>query len=147
MDELPKSVRVALTSPDREKWIDAMEAEFKSIRANQTWVLVNRPPNTKVMTSRWVFVIKRNQHGEIERYKTRISLRGFEQVFGSDYWEIYSPIVSMEAIRTVICWLYIMSWIYAKSTFLLPYSMELLMSRCLWSSQRCLMMGVTVYVC
>ncbi|POM76712.1 Integrase catalytic core protein [Phytophthora palmivora] len=85
MDKLPKSVRAALANPNREKWLEAMEAEFQSIQSNKTWILVKRPPKTKVMTSRWVFVIKKNQHGEIER------LLG-----------IHSPVVSMEAIRVVI---------------------------------------------
>ncbi|POM79790.1 Gag-pol Polyprotein, partial [Phytophthora palmivora] len=79
MDKLPKSVRAALASPNREKWLEAMEAEFQSIQSNETWMLVKRPQNTKVMTSRWVFVIKRNQHGEIERYKARLTIRGSPQ--------------------------------------------------------------------
>lgn len=101
-DELPKSMRATLAGPDRDKWMEAMQVEFDSIMANETWILVNRPPATKIMSSCWVFVIKRNQQGEVERYKARLTIRGFEQVFGLDYWEVYSPVVSMEAVRVVI---------------------------------------------
>lgn len=48
-----------------------------------------------------MFVIKRNQQGDIERYKARLTVRGFEQVFGLDFYEIYAPVISMEAIRVI----------------------------------------------
>jgi len=42
-----------------------MQAEFESIESNDTWILVNCPANKKILTRRWVFVIKRNEQGEI----------------------------------------------------------------------------------
>ena len=35
------TVNEALSSPEKEKWIDAMEKEMHSIKANKVWELVN----------------------------------------------------------------------------------------------------------
>ena len=37
----------ALSSPEKEKWIGAMEKEMHSIKANKVWKLVNLPEGKK----------------------------------------------------------------------------------------------------
>ena len=43
-----------------------------------------------------------NANGELERYKARLVAEGFNQKFGLDYEERFSPVVRFESIRTVI---------------------------------------------
>ncbi|DAZ97222.1 TPA: hypothetical protein N0F65_003853 [Lagenidium giganteum] len=70
-----------------------MEAELSSLKEHGTWHLVPRSTagQSKVITCRWVFAIKRNEQGRIKRYKARLVVHGFKQVAGIDYGETYAP--------------------------------------------------------
>jgi hypothetical protein len=41
-----------------------------------TWEIVNRLSNTKVLDGKWMFKIKRNPNGLVDRYKARLVIRG-----------------------------------------------------------------------
>lgn len=50
---------------------------------------------------RWVFAKKRNEHGQIVRYKARLVARGFKQKFDVNFFETYSSVVYTNFIRVV----------------------------------------------
>ena len=66
------------------------------------WELVELPDGRKPVGSRWVFKVKRNEHGEVERYKARLVAQGFTQVKGADYDETFSPVARLESLRTLV---------------------------------------------
>lgn len=80
----------------------AMHTEIKTLQENNTWTLVPRPKEKRVLTSRWVFKIKRNKDGEIEKYKARLVARGHTQQKGIDYEEVFAPVARYEAIRALL---------------------------------------------
>jgi len=51
---------------------------------------------------RWVFVRKRNENGEIVRYKARLVAQGFSQRPEIDFDETYSPVVDACTFRYLI---------------------------------------------
>jgi len=59
-----------------------MRNEYDTLEENHTWTLVPRPSDKKVLSNRWIFKTKRNQDGEIEKYKTRLVARGNMQEQG-----------------------------------------------------------------
>ena len=63
-------------------WQTAMEEEIESIHKNQTWSLVSLPPNTKAISSKWVYKLKPGTRDSPARYKARLVARGFEQCDG-----------------------------------------------------------------
>ncbi|CAI7931925.1 unnamed protein product, partial [Closterium sp. NIES-54] len=56
-----------------------MESELKSIEENGTWELVELPEGRKAITSKWLFKIKSDADGKIERYKSRLVAKGYQQ--------------------------------------------------------------------
>ncbi|GKA17440.1 gag-pol polyprotein [Tanacetum coccineum] len=46
--------------------------------------------------------IKRNGDGQVERYRTRLVVKGYAQKEGIDFNEIFSPVVRMTTIRVVL---------------------------------------------
>ncbi|CAI7762474.1 unnamed protein product [Closterium sp. NIES-54] len=69
MLEEPATLKEALESSDAEEWKKAMESELKSIEENGTWELVELPEGRKAITSKWLFKIKSDADGKIERYE------------------------------------------------------------------------------
>ena len=60
------------------------------------------PEGRKVIGSKWVFKVKRNADGSVEKHKARLVAQGSSQKYGVDYDETFSPVVRFESIRTVI---------------------------------------------
>ncbi|CAI7904367.1 unnamed protein product [Closterium sp. NIES-54] len=60
----------------QQDWLKAMESELKSIEENDTWELVE---GHKAITSKWFFEIKSDADCKIERYKSRLVAKGYQQ--------------------------------------------------------------------
>ena len=69
----PKSVNDALTN---QEWVDAMKAEIDSLHDNSVWELVQLPEGRKPVGSKWVFKVKTNADGSIERCKPFLLPKG-----------------------------------------------------------------------
>ncbi|CAI7761728.1 unnamed protein product [Closterium sp. NIES-53] len=83
----PATLKEALESSDAEEWKKAMESELKSIEENGTWELVELPEGRNAITSKWLFKIKSDADGKIERYKSRLVANGYQQKEKVDYKE------------------------------------------------------------
>lgn len=98
----PSSYREAMRSDYASEWRSAADAEFNSLMENKTWSLVPRPLGRTILANRWVFVIKHNGNGDIDRFKARLVIKGFLQRPGLDYDEIFSPVIRMEVLRLLL---------------------------------------------
>ncbi|CAI7871241.1 unnamed protein product [Closterium sp. NIES-53] len=92
----------ALESSDAEEWKKAMESELKSIEENGTWELVELLEGRKAITSKWLFKIKSDADGKIERYKSRLVAKGCQQKEKVDYKELFAPVVKPTTLRTLL---------------------------------------------
>jgi len=95
----PDSYTDAINRWDAEKWRQAITEELNAHRENKTWEIVTKTPNMREISAKWVFKVKHNADGSIERYKARLVARGFVQKKGVDYNEVFSPVVRMDSIR------------------------------------------------
>ena len=68
-----------------KEWQQAMVEEYQAVIDNNTWKLVDCPPSVKPIGCKWVYRIKYNQHGKIDKYKARLVAKGFVQQEGIDY--------------------------------------------------------------
>lgn len=98
----PKTYKQAIECNENKKWIAAMKDEYQSLVKNDTWKLVERPKDRNIVDNRWIFKIKQNTNGLVERYKARLVARGFSQEYGFDYLETFSPVVRFTSIRTIL---------------------------------------------
>ncbi len=67
-----------------------------------TWQEVDRPKDKPVVKNKWVFKIKYNSIGLIDKYKARLVAKGFTQTKGIDYEETFAPVVRRENLRYLI---------------------------------------------
>ena len=96
------TVEEALTGTDKDKWKNAMDAEYESITSNNVWDLVELPKDGKVVNCKWIFKCKLGDNGLVERYKARLVAQGYSHRPGVDYTDRFSPVVRFECVRTVI---------------------------------------------
>ena len=85
----------------RKKWELAMKEEMDSLMHNQTWDLVRLPTGKTTLQNKWVYRLKEEDGGK-QRYKARLVVKGFAQNKGIDFDEIFSPVVKMNSIKTII---------------------------------------------
>ncbi|XP_075079918.1 uncharacterized protein LOC142165215 [Nicotiana tabacum] len=83
-------------------WQDAMRKEFEALEANNTWDIIELPLGEKPIGCKWVYKIKYKANGEVEKYKTRLVIRGDTQVEGKDSNETFSPVVNMSTVKYLI---------------------------------------------
>lgn len=100
--ENPQTVADALNSKEAIYWKKAMEAEYSSLLKNKTWILVDKPDRCNVIGSKWVFAIKWNPDGSVEKYKARLVAQGCSQKFNIDYHDTFSPVVRHSTIRILL---------------------------------------------
>jgi hypothetical protein len=98
----PATLAEALQRPDGDKYLESAIEEIRAHLENGTWKVVRLPQGKRAIGSRWVFKIKRNADGSIERYKGRIVAKGYAQREGIDYTETFAPTARFGALRTVI---------------------------------------------
>ncbi|TYK10339.1 hypothetical protein E5676_scaffold367G00140 [Cucumis melo var. makuwa] len=99
----PFTFEEAIVYDSKKQWKDAMEVELFSLHKNQTWSLVPKPPNQKLIQSKWIYKIKLGTGGNSKpRYKARLVAKGYTQKEGVDFHEIFSTVVRHSSIRLIL---------------------------------------------
>jgi hypothetical protein len=79
-----------------------MQEEYNSLLENQTCNLVPLPSRIKLVRWIWVYKTKSAADGQINRYKSRLVAKGFQQVCGIDYDETFAPVAKMDSIHLAL---------------------------------------------
>ena len=99
--EEPSSIDEALRSPHAPQWLEALSTEMDSLNANDTWTLVPRPLDRKVIGTKPVFRVK-DAETTTPRFKARIVAQGYSQIPGLDYTDIFAPVVKATSLRVLL---------------------------------------------
>ena len=98
----PMTVSEALKGKHAVQWQDAINSEYNSLMRNDTWELVPPSKDKKVIGSKWVLKVKRNENGHVDKFKARLVAQGYSQTYGIDYEDVFSPVAKYSAIRTLL---------------------------------------------
>ncbi|CAI7751975.1 unnamed protein product, partial [Closterium sp. NIES-54] len=83
----PATMEEALSGPQKEEWKAAMDAD-----------------------SKWAFKVKSGADGALERFKSRLVAKGFQQKEKVDFGEIFAPVVKPVTLRTVLAGATVKGW-------------------------------------
>ncbi|CAL9029761.1 unnamed protein product, partial [Prunus brigantina] len=83
-------------------WQKAMETELEMIEKNETWELVKRPSDKPVVGVKWIFKVKLNLDGSIQKNKARLVAKGYTQKPRIDFNETFAPVARLDTVRTLI---------------------------------------------
>eukprot|EP00253_Pinus_taeda_P007669 PITA_07669 len=83
-------------------WDAAMNEEYHSLLANDTWDLVPLLKGRKLVRCKSAYRTKYGPDGKVDKHKSRLVAKGFSQVEGIDYTETFSPISKMNYVCLIL---------------------------------------------
>ncbi|KAE8731176.1 Detected protein of unknown function [Hibiscus syriacus] len=104
---VPVAPVLAIQHPE---WVQAMKDEILALETNKTWSVASLPYGKVPIGCKWVYRIKYNAAGTIERYKARLVAKGYSQREGVDYVDTFSPVVKLVTVRFLLAIASIFDW-------------------------------------
>jgi hypothetical protein len=106
-----------LPMSQQKEWMDACHQELNSLCKRDVYDLVNPPPGRRIIHNHWVFDRKTDGWK-----RAHLVAKGFSQIEGIDYDDIFSPVVRYELVRLIVALAALQHWhmssIDVKTAFL-----------------------------
>lgn len=79
-----------------------MNSKIQALEDNGTWTYTTLPQNKKPIQCHWVYKIKYQADGSIEKYKARLIAKGYSQVQGEDLTETFAPMTKLTTVKCIL---------------------------------------------
>ena len=87
-----------------------MVEEIDALHSTGTWNLVPLPAGKSPVDCRWVYAIKIGPDGQVDCLKACLVSKGYTRIYGSDYYDTFSPVTKMTSVRLLLSMAAISSW-------------------------------------
>ncbi|XP_022856635.1 uncharacterized protein LOC111377743 [Olea europaea var. sylvestris] len=74
--QVPNNIHEALEIPH---WKAAIMEEVRALEKNNTWEIVDLPRGKRPVGCKWIFTVKHEADGSVERFKARLVAKGFTE--------------------------------------------------------------------
>jgi len=82
-------------------WWEPMATEYQILQERDVLKIVSRPARRNIVGLKWVYAIKWKENRTLEWRKVRLVAKGYTQVIGEDYNEMYASVARLESVRLV----------------------------------------------
>ncbi|MCO5606253.1 hypothetical protein L7F22_060440 [Adiantum nelumboides] len=99
---------------------EVMIEEMDALYGNETWELMPLPKGNflpkdkKPIECKWVNKVEHNSDGSVSRYKAKLVVKGYAQIYGIDCEETFAHVAKMTTARAVIAVAVAKGWICIK---------------------------------
>ena len=66
--------------------------------------------STGAIGVKWIYNTKLNELGEVDKYKSRLVVKGYTQEHVIDYTEVFAPVARMDTVRMIIAFAALKGW-------------------------------------
>ena len=96
---LPKTFKdvAKLQADSKKRWLESCLEELKSLKDRDVYEIVDFPKGRKAVKNCWVFNIKPDGC-----YRSHLVAKGFSQVEGINFDELFSPVVCYKTARLLL---------------------------------------------
>lgn len=97
--KIPNNVQKVLSHP---KWKAIVLEEVQTLEKNGTWEIQKLPNWKHFVRCMWIFTIKHNVDGSINKFKTRLIAKRFSQSYRVEYEETFAPVAKLNSIHALL---------------------------------------------
>jgi hypothetical protein len=91
---------------ERRQWIVRLVPWSRPEPGQQSHIQLEK----NVVGCKWVFRLKRRADRSIDKYKARLVMRGFTQIYGIDYYDTYTPVMHLASFHLILAIAACNSW-------------------------------------
>ena len=79
-----------------------MKTEIESLNETETWDLVPKEKGQNIIPGRWMYKIKHDSNGNIDKFKARCVAKTFKQIEGIEYSDTFAPTSKPETFKILL---------------------------------------------